>query len=342
MAPGTLLFTGERKMEDVLISLIRFEGDYYEEKSLSSVQEAIQELASTAGVTWINVDGLHEIGVIEALCDYLQVHRLTTEDILSVGQRPKIEEHDQYLHAVVRMFMVGGGGVEVIDEQLSFLLKDNVLISFQERSGDVFDGLRKRLREGKGQIRRRGAGYLLYAMLDSVVDNYFVILENLGERFEELEEELLLRPTRASLGRLHVLRRETIHLRRSVFPLREVMGRFERMDHPILPVSAHVFIRDLYDHTVQVIENVEVLRDISASLLDLYMNSVSNKMNEVMKVLTIIATLFIPLTFIVGVYGMNFDYMPELRWRYGYFIVMGLMFVAVLGMLYFFKGRRWL
>ncbi|EON78928.1 Magnesium and cobalt transport protein CorA [Lunatimonas lonarensis] len=342
LAPGTALFTGEQKMERLEMSVLRYDADLYEESFPGSLEEVLSELRPGGPVTWVNLDGLHEEHAVERICQRLDIHKLTMEDILSVGQRPKVEEHADYLHVVLRMFMMDGTIRETTDEQLSFILKGNLLLTFQERKGDVFDGVRKRLRESKGQIRRRPADYLLYALMDAVVDNYYPILETLGEQYEELEMELLDNPTRAALGRLHILRRETILLRRSVYPLREVVGRFEKMEEPVVSEGTRVFIRDLYDHTIQVIENIEVLRDIATSLLDLYMNSVSNKMNEVMKVLTIIATLFIPLTFIVGVYGMNFDYMPELKWRYGYFVVLGLMFVAVLGMMYFFRRRRWL
>lgn len=342
LAPGTLLFTGEKKMEQVEISLVRYGIELYEESFPESLEEVVQEMRVDGPVTWINIDGLHDEDAVEQICQRLEIHKLTMEDILSVGQRPKIEEHSDYLHVVLHMFMLEARSREIADEQLSFILKGNLLLTFQEKKGDVFDEVRRRIREGKGQLRRRKGDYLLYALMDAVVDNYYPILENLGEEYEALELELLDNPTPLALNRLHILRRETTILRRSIYPLREVVSRFEKMEEPFLDGGTRVFIRDLYDHTIQVIDNIEVLRDTAASLLDLYMNSISNKMNEVMKVLTIIATIFIPLTFIVGVYGMNFDYMPELRWRYGYFAVMVVMFVAVISMMYFFRRKRWL
>lgn len=342
MAPGTLVFTGEKKMDEVSFSVIHFSEEAYEEKSPKSISEVVEEIKLGKGNVWVNIDGLHDERVIEEVCGFLGVHKLTMEDILNVGQRPKVEEHANYLHFVLRMFMISPFEEGFLEEQLSFVLKDNVLISFQEDEGDVFDGVRKRLRDGKSQIRKRGTDYLLYALLDAVVDHYYVVLESLGGKFEDLEIELLDNPTKAVLAKLHLLRRETINLRRSVFPLREVVGRFARIEEPMVQEPTKVFVRDLYDHTLQVIETIEVLRDIATGLLDLYMNSVSNKMNEIMKVLTIIATIFIPLTFIAGVYGMNFSYMPELTWRYGYFLVMGLMLLAALLMVAYFRRKKWL
>lgn len=329
-------------MEQLAIQLIRYAGDEFEEVSPDSLDEVYQLADTNVGVVWVNIDGLHETEIIESICRHYEIHRLTMEDILSVGQRPKLEEHAGYLHMVLRMFRAENDPNSVEEEQLSFLLKDNLLISFQERTGDVFDGVRRRLREGKGLIRHRGADYLLYALLDSVVDHYYLILELYGEKLEEVEALLLQNPEHQSLNTLHHLRRELLNLRRSVYPLREVISGFEKLDEPFLQNETRVFIRDLYDHTIQVIETTEVFREMGTGLLDLYMNSISNKMNEVMKVLTIIATIFIPLTFIVGVYGMNFNNMPELEWHYGYFIVMGFMLALALMMLVIFRVKKWL
>lgn len=347
LAPGTLVFTGEKKMEQVDFSVMQSGENYYDEKKPNSVKEVIQFISEKPNTMeqrtrWANIDGLHDEEKVAEICHHLELHKLTIEDILSVGQRPKLEEHENYLHIVLRMCMIDPSDGSIDEEQLSFVLQGSLLVTFQEKTGDVFENVRTRVREGKGLIRKRGAGYLLYALLDAVVDHYFVVLEVLGERLEEMELELLDNPGTDSLGRLHVLRREIISLRRSVYPLREVISQFSKIEEPTLEKNTQVFIRDLYDHTIQVIETIEVFRDTATGLLDLYMNSVSNKMNEIMKVLTIIATIFIPLTFVAGVYGMNFSYMPELSWRYGYFTVMGFMLVAGLLMLVYFKRKRWL
>lgn len=340
LAPGSLVFTGERKMAEVEISVIQHLKEQYSESNPKNSAEVIDLVKDFKGITWINVEGLHDEKIIEEICTFFGIHKLTMEDILSVGQRPKLEEHGEYLHVVLKMLMVGDEETKVSYEQLSFIKKGNVLITFQEKKGDVFDGVRRRLKEGKG-IRNRSADYVMYALMDAVVDYYFVILEVFGEQLEEVESFLLENPDKSTLNRLHLLRRETLNIRRSIYPLREVVSSFEKIEEPMVAKEVKVFIRDLYDHTIQVIDTVEVFREIASGLLDLYMNSVSNKMNEVMKVLTIIATIFIPLTFIVGVYGMNFDNIPELHFQNGYFIVWGLMVFLFVGMLFYFKNKKW-
>jgi len=347
LAPGTLLFTGEKKMEIVDFSVIQAGEDFYHEDKPKTVLEVTQFISDGSNpldqrTRWINIDGLHDEDKVAEICHHMGLHKLTMEDILSVGQRPKLEEHENYLHIVLRMCMLHPNDSTIDEEQLSFVLQGNLLVTFQEKTGDVFKNVRTRLKEGKGFIRKRSAGYLLYALMDAVVDHYFVVLEVLGERLENMELELLDNPGKDSMSGLHHLRREIISLRRSVYPLREVISQFSKIEEPTIEKSTQVFIRDLYDHTIQVIETIEVFRDMATGLLDLYMNSVSNKMNEIMKVLTIIATIFIPLTFVAGVYGMNFQYMPELTWRYGYVGLLGFMLLTALLMLVYFKKKRWL
>lgn len=342
MAPGTPVFTGLQKMSTVDISIICYSEDNFFENNPKSIDEVIETLKKPNGVTWINIDGLHDVAAIEAICGFLDIHKLTVEDILSVGQRPKLEDYSHYLHVVLKEISFDREEETIEHEQISFILKGNVLITFQERTGDVFDGVRKRIREGKGNVRKRGADYLLYALLDNVVDHYFVVLESYGEKLDDLETELLANPDKNTLTKLHNFRRETLGLRRTVYPLREMMAAFEKLEEPLFSQNNKFFTRDLYDHTIKVIETVEIYRDMTSSLLDLYINSVSNKMNEVMKMLTIMTSIFIPLTFIAGVYGMNFDNMPELHHQYGYFIVWGVMIVVFVGMLIFLKRRKWM
>ena len=342
LAPGSLVFTGLQKMAQVDITVIHYSEDHFEESNPKSITEVISLIQSFKGVTWINIDGLHDENSIEEICTYLDIHKLSMEDILSVGQRPKLEEYQDYVQAVIKILSIDSADEIIEYEQLSFILKGNILVTFQEKTGDVFDGVRNRIREGKGNVRKRGADYLLYALLDLVVDHYFIVLDNFGEKLEDLETELLNNPDKTILSKLHRLRRETLLLRRTVYPLREMIGRFEKLEEPLISNSIKIFIRDLYDHTVKVIENIEVLRDMTSGLLDLYMNTTSNKMNEIMKVLTIMTSIFIPLTFIAGVYGMNFTNMPELQHKYGYFMILGVMVVVVLGMLYYLKRKKWL
>lgn len=327
-------------MDEVQIEILQYDAQDIVEKSFKNISDALNFAAKPNHVNWINIEGLHQTEVIESIMQHFQIHRLSGEDILSVGQRPKLDDYSHYLHVVLKMFMLQEGEIE--DEQITFILLENTLITFQEKTGDVFSFVRKRLEEGKGTIRTRGADYLLYALIDSVVDHYFLILEHFGDRIEELEIELLDQPGEDVLRKLHALRREALHLRRSVYPLREVVSRYEKINVPYVHADTNPFVRDLYDHTIQVIETVEVFRDSASGLLDLYMNSVSNRMNNVMKLLTIISTIFIPLTFIAGIYGMNFQHMPELTYRYGYFITVGVMFIIAIIMVILFKRKKWL
>ncbi len=341
MAPGTPVFTGEQKMTKVDISVIHFSEEYFEEKKPETIAGAIALIKSLNAVTWINIDGLHDEKSIEEICTHLDVHKLSMEDILSVGQRPKLEEYTDYIQAVIKILSIDPTDDSIEYEQISFILKGNILLTFQEKTGDVFEGVRTRIREKKGSVRKKGADYLLYVLLDSVIDHYFLVLENFGEKLEDLETELMENPDKNTLNKLHMLRRETLLLRRSAYPLREMIGKFEKLEEPLINSDIKVFIRDLYDHAIKVIETIEVFRDMTSGLLDLYMNSASNKMNETMKVLTIMASIFIPLTFIAGVYGMNFDNMPELHYKYGYFAVLGFMLLVFIALLIYFRKKKW-
>ena len=340
LAPGSLLFNGERKMDKPEIRLMLFNEDSIKEEKFDTISDAMQRINKTDLVCWLNIDGLHETSIVEHIVDKGLIHKLSGEDILSVGQRPKLDEFENYLHIVANMFMITDDDIE--KEQITLLILDNLIISFQEKTGDVFEPVRKRLRNSSGQIRKRQSDYLGYALLDAIVDQYYVILEHYGEHIDELEEELLDKPSEKILSRLHNLRRKAINIRRAVYPMREVVSKYEKSDSPLIYKDTKLFLRDLYDHAIQVIETAEVFRDSVNGLLDLYMNSISNRMNNVMKVLTIVSTIFIPLTFIAGIYGMNFKYMPELESKYGYIIVMIAMFVISVGMILYFKRKKWL
>lgn len=342
LAPGSLVFTGQQKMSEVDITVINYSGNLYTENKAKNVGEAISLVKTHEGVSWVNIDGLHDEKYIEEICSFIGVHKLSMEDILSVGQRPKLEEYTDYLQATIKLLEHNNENDFIEYEQVSFILKKNVLVTFQEKTGDVFNGVRNRIKEGKGLIRKRGGDYLLYALLDLIVDHYFIIVDSYSEKLEDLETELLDNPDKNSLNKLHRLRRETLLLRRTIYPMREMISKFEKLDEPIINSDIKVFIRDLYDHTIKVIENIDVLRDMSSGLIDLYMNSASYKMNEIMKVLTIMSAIFIPITFIAGLYGMNFVNMPELHQKNGYFIILGVMLVVLIGMLIFLKRKKWI
>ncbi len=342
LAPGSLIFTGQQKMAQVDITVLNYSDERCEETKPKNITEVISLIKSFQGVVWINIDGLHDEKSIEEICTYLDIHKLSMEDILSVNQRPKLEEYPDYIQAFIKMISINPADETVEYEQISFILKGNILVTFQEKTRDIFDSVRKRIKDSKGFIRKKGADYLLYALLDLIVDHYFAIVDNFSEKLEDLETELLENPDKNALTRLHLLRRETLLLRRTIYPIREMIGRFEKLEEPHISGNIKVFARDLYDHTIIVLENIEVLRDMTSGLLDLYMNTVSNKMNEIMKVLTIMSTIFIPLTFIAGVYGMNFSNMPELGYRYGYFAILGIMAIVFTGMVIFLKRRKWL
>ncbi len=341
LSPGTILHTGKRKVGKARITLIDYDESHVEERELERIEEAFP-YRDEGSVTWVNIDGLHQTEIIEAIGEHYGLHPLVLEDLVNTGQRPKVEEYEGYVFIVLRMVTYDPGTHDIEDEQVSLILGKNFVISFQEREGDIFDPVRERIRNEKGRLRRSGADYLAYALMDAIVDHYFVILEGLGEMIESVEEELVTNPTVQTLQVIHTLKREMIGLRRSVWPLREILSRLQRGESPLFQQATLVYLRDVYDHTIQVIDTVESLRDMVTGMLDTYLSSISNRMNEVMKVLTIIATIFIPLSFIAGLYGMNFVNIPELQLPWGYF--MALMFmagVAVLMLLYF-RWRRWL
>jgi len=341
LPPGTLIYTGERKMESVRITVLDYDENSFQENHVANIEDCF-EFKTTPTVSWINIDGLHDVDIIERIGNQYDFHPLMLEDILHTGQRPKFEDYEKYIYIVLMMLSFDEESQTVQSEQVSVVLGKNYVISLQENIGDVFEQIRDRIRNAKGKIRRMGADYLMYAILDAIVDNYFAILEKLGEKIEFLEEELVINPTEKTLQQIHNLKREMVHLRRSVWPLRELISGIERSESELILESTDAYFRDIYDHTIQVIDTVESFRDMVSGMLDIYLSSVSNRMNEVMKVLTIIATIFIPLTFVAGIYGMNFEYMPELKWKFGYYGVWMIMLVITGGMLYYFKKKKWL
>jgi len=341
LPPGTLVYVGEKKVEQVRISFIDYDEQNIREKQVSKIEECFP-LKATPTVSWINIDGLHEVEILEKLGKQFELHPLMLEDILNTDQRPKHEDFDKNIFIVLKMLSFDDQTQSVESEQVSLVLGENFVISFQERIGDVFESIRGRIRNGKGRIRKMGPDYLMYSLLDAIVDNYFGILEKLGDNIEVIEEELVGNPTEKTLRQIHYFKREMIYLRRSVWPLRELISSMERSQSPLIKDSTEAYLRDLYDHTIQVIDTVESFRDIVSGMLDTYLSSISNRMNSVMKVLTIIATIFIPLTFVAGIYGMNFENMPELKWRWGYAAVWLVMIIIAGVMIAYFKRKKWL
>ena len=341
LPPGTLVHIGEKKAETIRITVMDYDEQGFQEKQVASIEECFP-FKQTPTVTWINIDGLHRVDIIEKLGEQFDLHPLILEDILNTEQRPKLEDFDKYIFIVLKMLSYDDQKQTVQAEQVSLVLGSNFVISFQERVGDVFDEVRDRIRNAKGRIRKMGPDYLAYALLDAVVDNYFTVLEKFGEKIEAAEEELVANPTEKTLKQIHLVKRELLSVRKSVWPLRELISALQRGESGLIQETTGIYLRDMYDHTIQVIDTVESFRDMVSGMLDIYLSSISNKMNAVMKVLTIIATIFIPLTFIAGVYGMNFKYMPELQWRWGYGLILVVMGIVVVIMLFYFRKKKWL
>ena len=288
------------------------------------------------------MDGVHSVEVIEEIGRLFNLHPLVLEDIANTGQRPKIDDFNEYIFVSLKMLGYDDRKGEITAEQVSIVLGRDFVISFQERVGDVFDPIRERLRNAKGRVRKMCADYLAYALIDSIVDNYFAILEKISDKIEDMESQLLDDPTTTTLHKIHGLKREMLFLRKSVWPLREVISRAQRGELSLISASTEVYFRDVYDHTIQVVDTIETLRDMVSGMLDTYLSSVSNRMNEVMKVLTIIATMFIPVTFIAGIYGMNFEFMPELKWHWSYPAVWLVMLAVIASMVLYFRRKKWI
>ncbi len=324
-----------------MISLIDYDATRFETLADITIAEATK-FKETKTVSWINLSGIHDTALLDEFGKRFDIHPLTLEDILNTHHRPKLEEHEGYCLVILKMLFFDDQTQSVTVEQVSLLLGQNFVLSFQETEGDVFDGVRERLQRGNGKIRQRGPDYLAYALIDSIVDSYFHILEKVGDRLLQLEEQLISSPESSLLNTIYHYKRELLLLRKSVWPLREVISQMHKEPSPLINEGTQIFLRDLYDHTVQTIDTLEIFRDALTGLQDLYMSTVSNRMNEIMKVLTIMASIFIPLTFIAGIYGMNFEYIPELKWRWGYFAVWGFMAGSAIAMLVFFRRKKWL
>lgn len=340
-SPGSLVEHPEAQKP--VITLFSYDADHVEETVISDPSQIKQHLGKRT-VTWINVDGVGDADTLRALGDLFRLHPLTLADIVNVHQRPKMEPYEEHIFFVMRMLLPENGSPP---EQVSLVLGHNFVLSFQERQGDVFDMVRARIRQGKGRVRHLGPDYLAYLLLDSVVDGYFPVLDEYSDQIEEIEDAVLVKPAVTTVEAIHRVKRGLLSVRRAVWPLREAIAAMLREETRLISHETRIYLRDCYDHSVQIMDMLETYRELASGLMDVYLSSISNRMNEVMKVLTIIATIFIPLTFIAGVYGMNFDpevspwNMPELLWYWGYPASLLLMAAVAGGMMVFFWRRGW-
>lgn len=341
LPPGTLVHTGKRKSEDMVITVVDYDLQSFFECKTASAHEACL-IERKAELRWINVDGIGRVDEMEILGNFFKLHPLVMEDILNTGQRPKLEDYEDYMYMVARMIYYDEQQGRVNVEQLSIILGKDFVLTFQENDQNIFEPLIDRIRKGKSIIKKMGTDYLVYTLLDFVVDSYFTVVEKLGDKIEFLEDTMVLKPNPRTLQSIHHLKREMLYLHKAIWPLREVAGALERRESILVKESTGVYLRDVYDHIVQMMDSIETYRDILSGMLDIYLSSVSNRMNEVMKVLTIFSTVFMPLTFLAGIYGMNFKHMPELDWPLGYPALLGLMAVIALLMLLYFKRRKWI
>lgn len=343
LPPGTMVHIGDKTDTKLKITLLDYdENNNFNEKVINDVDECAM-LKDKPSMSWIDIEGLGDMDSLERLGKEFGLHPLVLEDIVNTDQRPKMEDFGDYVYIVLKMFHLNETTNEVTPEQVSIVFGKQYVITFQEGiEGDSFDSIRDRIRTGKGKLTKMSSDYLVYSLIDSIIDTYFTILEKFGDKIEDLEIELINNPLKQTLTTIYQLKREMLYLRKSVWPLREVVGRMERGETELISDATHFYLRDVYDHTINTLDTIETYRDMLSGMLDIYLSSISNRLNEVMKVLTIITTIFIPLSFIAGVYGMNFKNMPELEWENGYFMVLAVMFVIAIIMVIMFRRKKWI
>jgi len=342
LPPGSLVHVGELKDFHARISLVDYNTEHFESRSVENIPELLPYRRDKQTVTWVNIEGIHDVAVIDALGQSFGIHPLVLEDIMNTHQRPKVEEYEDALYIVIKRPLFDREDLAVDYEQISMLVLDGIVFTFREYIDGLFDPVVRRLRESKGRFRSFGYDYLAYALLDVVVDQFFLFQDAMDLVFEELEDELMTEPTPETLKTIQRIKRQMIFLRRGVSPLREMLGELLRSETPLIQERTKIYLRDVYDHAIRVTEAMESYRDLIAGMLDIYLSSVSNKLNETMKVLTVFSTIFIPLTFITGIYGMNFDFMPELKWKWAYPTLWLTFFVVAGGLLVYFRRKRWL
>lgn len=341
-APGTVTYLGYRQLEKSTVAVLEYTQEDLKEYHPDSM-EKIMALRHSTATSWIDVVGISDETYIESLGKCFAINPLVMEDAVNTNQRPKVDEYENYIFCVLKMvYLDTDNDNELIGEHVALVLMDSTVLVFQELKEDVFGGIRERIRSSSGRIRTRGADYLFFALLDAIIDNYFEVLENINSHIELLEEEVYENPTPNTARKIQELKKEVLKVRSWIFPVKELVSRLIDSESALISKDTKLFLRDVLDHCIEINETLQIYREMSMSLMEMYMSNVSNKMNEVMKVLTIMASIFIPLTFIVGVYGMNFSYMPELQWKNGYFMVWGVMILLFIGMLIYFKRKGWL
>jgi magnesium transporter len=341
LAPGTLIHVGQQRVSKAKISLIEYSGTKFEEKELEGINKSLSE-SNKETISWINIDGVHDVSIFEDIGQAFGIHPLVLEDCLNTDQRPKLDEYEEYLFVVIKMLYLGSTKPLIEQEQISLIVGRNFVFSFQEKEGDVFSAVRERIRMDRGRIRKAGSDYLAYALIDAVVDHYFIVADELTDRIGALDAQVLSEPSPDVLQKLHHLKREILGIRKNIAPLREVVSRLYKGDIDLVNDSTEIYFGDIFDHILQVIESVDSHREMLSNLIDLYLSYVSNRTNETMKILTIMTAIFIPISFVAGLYGMNFEIMPELKWKYGYVCVLGLMISIVSSMLLFFRKKKWI
>ena len=342
LPPGSLVHVGEILGAETRMSIINYSRNNFEEKIIQSVDN-ILEYKDSDSITWVIVEGLANVDIVERIGVMFDIHQLVLEDILNTHQRPKFEEYDDYLYIVLKCLLPDSDTFSVSYEQISLLVLNDFVFMFKEKQDDIFQSVQQRIRTSKSRLREQGADYLAYAILDHVVDQCFILIDSLDEAVTSLEDRLLESdPTKDMLNQIQRLKREIISIRRHVSPIRELLAGMLRSESELINEKTHIYLRDVSDHTIRVIESIESYRDILTGLLDIYISSVSNKMNEIMKVLTVFASIFIPLTFLVGIYGMNFKHMPELEWKWAYPSLWVVFIVVPIVLLVYFKRKKWL
>ncbi len=341
LPPGSVVFTGKRKIDQVLINYLEYNEEKFnrvnpENQSINKFHQPVDDL-----IQWYDIRGLHDVEVINIIGATFKLHPLILEDIVDTQQRPKYDEYDHGILVVLKALSFDATTVSVKTEQVSIYLGPGFLLSFQEAETDLFHQIRERIHTGKGRIRKKNADYLIYALLDAIMDSYYVVLDEIEGVIEKLETSILNNPGKNNKGEIHQLKQEMLIVRKSIAPLREAISRFSKSEHDLISENTKVFLRDLYDHNVQLLDTTETYRDMLNSLQDLYLSEISFKMNEVMQMLTLITSIFVPLSFLAGLYGMNFEYIPELHFKYGYFILLGVMLLIGGSMIYYFKKEKW-
>jgi magnesium transporter len=337
---GSLIHIGEKKVDKIKIKLIDYNSDKYIEHDFENIEQCF-EFKDDKTVSWINIDGIHETEILSKLGDCFGFHPLILEDILNTEQRPKIEDFTDYIYIVLKMIDYDKKIEELSFEQISIIFGKNYLISFQEKPLEIYEPIRKAIKNDESKIRKNGSDYLAYLLMDSIIDNYFGVLENIGEGIENIENRLVRSPSPKTLKEIYNIKRDMLLLRKSVWPVREMISKLERGEILLIESNTRIYIRDIYDHIIQIIDTVETYRDMLSNMIDIYLSSMSNRLNEVMKILTIISTIFIPITFIASIYGMNFIYMPEFTSKWSYPVVWLIILTIIIAMVIYFKRKKW-